>query len=61
MIPLAALSAYTEITRVPRRDRKRKRFVQDTGKDDKSKKIRTESGQVVNSNSKKRKKNLYPS
>uniref|UniRef100_A0A8C1TYM2 RNA helicase n=1 Tax=Cyprinus carpio TaxID=7962 RepID=A0A8C1TYM2_CYPCA len=38
-------------------DRKRKRFVQDTGKDDKNKKIRTESGQVVTS--KKRKKSFY--
>uniref|UniRef100_A0A8C1PW78 RNA helicase n=1 Tax=Cyprinus carpio TaxID=7962 RepID=A0A8C1PW78_CYPCA len=37
-------------------DRKRKRFVQDTGKDDKNKKIRTESGQVVTS--KKRKKTI---
>ncbi|XP_030624214.1 ATP-dependent RNA helicase DDX54 [Chanos chanos] len=38
-------------------DRKRKRFVRDTGKDDKKKKIKTESGQVVTG--KKTKKNLY--
>ncbi|XP_016318444.1 ATP-dependent RNA helicase DDX54 [Sinocyclocheilus anshuiensis] len=38
-------------------DRKRKRFVRDMGKEDKNKKIRTESGQVVNS--KKRKKSFY--
>ncbi|XP_043093172.1 ATP-dependent RNA helicase DDX54 [Puntigrus tetrazona] len=37
-------------------DRKRKRFVRDTGKEDKNKKIRTESGQVVNS---KKKKSFY--
>lgn len=38
-------------------DRKRKRFVRDTGKEEKNKKIRTESGQVVTS--KKRKKSFY--
>lgn len=38
-------------------DRKKKRFVRDTGKEDKTKKIRTESGQVVNI--KKRKKSFY--
>ncbi|XP_067293615.1 ATP-dependent RNA helicase DDX54 isoform X2 [Pseudorasbora parva] len=35
-------------------DRKRKRFVRDTGKEDKNKKIRTESGQVVRGKKKKR-------
>ncbi|XP_066515785.1 ATP-dependent RNA helicase DDX54 isoform X2 [Hoplias malabaricus] len=38
-------------------DRKKKRFVRDTGKEDKKNKIRTESGQVVNA--KKKKKNFY--
>lgn len=38
-------------------DRKRKRFVRDTGKEDKNKKIRTESGQVVSG--KKKKKSFY--
>lgn len=40
------------------RDRKRKRFIRDTGKEDKKNKIKTESGQVVSA--KKSKKNLYP-
>uniref|UniRef100_A0AAY5L0L2 ATP-dependent RNA helicase DDX54 n=1 Tax=Esox lucius TaxID=8010 RepID=A0AAY5L0L2_ESOLU len=40
------------------RDRKRKRFVKESGKEaDKKNKIRTESGQMVNN---KNKKNLYP-
>ncbi|KAG9353870.1 hypothetical protein JZ751_011994 [Albula glossodonta] len=34
-------------------DRKRKRFVRETGKEDKKKKVKTESGQVVNSSKKK--------
>uniref|UniRef100_A0AAR2J4A0 RNA helicase n=1 Tax=Pygocentrus nattereri TaxID=42514 RepID=A0AAR2J4A0_PYGNA len=38
-------------------DRKRKRFVHDTGKEDKKNKIKTESGQVVSA--KKKKKNFY--
>ncbi|XP_051522411.1 ATP-dependent RNA helicase DDX54-like [Myxocyprinus asiaticus] len=37
-------------------DRKRKRFVRDMGKEEKNKKIKTESGQVV---SRKKKKNFY--
>ncbi|KAM6986502.1 ATP-dependent RNA helicase DDX54 [Aplochiton taeniatus] len=37
-------------------DRKRKRFVKETGKEDQKKKMRTESGQMVN---KKNKKNFY--
>lgn len=41
-----------------RRDRKKKRFVHDAGKEEKNKKIKTESGQVVSS--KRKKKNLYP-
>lgn len=40
------------------RDRKRKRFVRDTGKEDKKNKIKTECGQVVSA--KKSKKSLYP-
>ncbi|KAJ8286821.1 hypothetical protein GJAV_G00043670 [Gymnothorax javanicus] len=39
-------------------DRKRKRFVRETGKEDKKKKVRTESGQLISS-SKKKKKNFY--
>ncbi|XP_036436067.1 ATP-dependent RNA helicase DDX54 [Colossoma macropomum] len=38
-------------------DRKRKRFIRDTGKEDKKNKIKTESGQVVSA--KKKKKNFY--
>ncbi|KAK2911431.1 hypothetical protein Q8A67_003564 [Cirrhinus molitorella] len=38
-------------------DRKKKRFVRDTGKEDKNKKIKTESGQVVSGN--KKKKSFY--
>ncbi|RXN11079.1 ATP-dependent RNA helicase DDX54 [Labeo rohita] len=38
-------------------DRKRKRFVRDSGKEDKNKKIKTESGQVVSGN--KKKKSFY--
>lgn len=38
-------------------DRKRKRFVRETGKEDKNKKVRTESGQIVTS--KRKKKNFY--
>ncbi|XP_060768263.1 ATP-dependent RNA helicase DDX54 [Neoarius graeffei] len=38
-------------------DRKRKRFIRDTGKEDKKNKIKTESGQVVSA--KKSKKNFY--
>lgn len=41
-----------------RRDRKRKRFVRETGKEDQKKKIRIDSGQVISN--KKNKKNLYP-
>lgn len=41
------------------RDRKRKRFVRDTGKEDQKKKIRIDGGQVISN--KKNKKNLYPS
>ncbi|XP_038137953.1 ATP-dependent RNA helicase DDX54 [Cyprinodon tularosa] len=37
-------------------DRKRKRFVRESGKEEKNKKIRTESGQIVNS---KKRKNFY--
>ncbi|XP_035245567.1 ATP-dependent RNA helicase DDX54 [Anguilla anguilla] len=37
-------------------DRKKKRFVRETGKEDKKKKVRTESGQVVSS---KKKKSFY--
>lgn len=40
------------------RDRKKKRFVRDNGKEDKKNKIKTESGQVVSV--KRTKKNLYP-
>uniref|UniRef100_A0A672IZY0 RNA helicase n=1 Tax=Salarias fasciatus TaxID=181472 RepID=A0A672IZY0_SALFA len=40
-------------------DRKKKRFVRETGKEDQKKKIRTESGQVISAKSSK--KNLYPS
>uniref|UniRef100_A0A4W6CDC2 RNA helicase n=1 Tax=Lates calcarifer TaxID=8187 RepID=A0A4W6CDC2_LATCA len=40
-------------------DRKRKRFVRDTGKEDQKKKIRIDGGQVISN--KKNKKNLYPS
>ncbi|TMS08531.1 ATP-dependent RNA helicase DDX54 [Larimichthys crocea] len=39
-------------------DRKRKRFVRETGKEDQKKKIRIDSGQVISN--KKNKKNLYP-
>lgn len=45
--------------RVFNRDRKRKRFVRETGKDDQKKKIKTDGGQVIAN--KKNKKNLYPS
>ncbi|XP_061119650.1 ATP-dependent RNA helicase DDX54 [Conger conger] len=38
-------------------DRKKKRFVRDTGKEDQKKRLRTESGQVVSG--KKKKKNFY--
>ncbi|KAJ8260600.1 hypothetical protein COCON_G00163230 [Conger conger] len=38
-------------------DRKKKRFVRDTGKEDQKKRLRTESGQVVSGN--KKKKNFY--
>lgn len=41
------------------RDRKRKRFVRETGKEDQKKKIKTDSGQVISK--KKNRKNLYPS
>lgn len=41
------------------RDRKRKRFVRETGKEDQKKKIKTDSGQVISN--KKNRKNLYPS
>ncbi|XP_041915614.1 ATP-dependent RNA helicase DDX54 [Alosa sapidissima] len=41
---------------VMRWDRKRKRFVRDTGKEDKKKKVRLENGQVVSA---KKKKNFY--
>uniref|UniRef100_A0A3Q3KCX4 RNA helicase n=1 Tax=Monopterus albus TaxID=43700 RepID=A0A3Q3KCX4_MONAL len=40
-------------------DRKRKRFVTETGKEDQKKKIRIDGGQVISN--KKNKKNLYPS
>lgn len=40
------------------RDRKRKRFVCDAGRDDQKKKLRLDSGQVIGN--KKNKKNLYP-
>lgn len=43
----------------PSRDRKRKRFVRETGKDNQKKKIKTDGGQVISH--KKNKKNLYPS
>lgn len=39
------------------RDRKRKRFVKESGKEEQNKKIRTESGQIVHN---KKRKNLYP-
>ncbi|XP_061589348.1 ATP-dependent RNA helicase DDX54 [Cololabis saira] len=42
---------------IMRWDRKRKRFVRDTGKEDQKTKIRTESNQVINN--KKKKKNFY--
>lgn len=41
------------------RDRKRKRFVREIGKDDQKKKIKMDDGQVIAN--KKNKKNLYPS
>lgn len=41
------------------RDRKRKRFVRESGKEDQKKKIRTDGGQVIKN--KKNRKNLYPS
>ncbi|GAA6105720.1 ATP-dependent RNA helicase DDX54 [Tachysurus ichikawai] len=44
-------------TKMMRWDRKRKRFVHDTGKEDKKNKIKTESGQVVSA--KKSKKSFY--
>lgn len=47
------------IISVINRDRKRKRFVKETGKDDQKKKIRTDGGQIINN--KKNRKNLYPS
>uniref|UniRef100_A0A669BKL9 ATP-dependent RNA helicase DDX54 n=1 Tax=Oreochromis niloticus TaxID=8128 RepID=A0A669BKL9_ORENI len=40
-------------------DRKKKRFVRETGKEDQKKKIKTDSGQVISN--KKNRKNLYPS
>uniref|UniRef100_A0A7N6B4L8 RNA helicase n=1 Tax=Anabas testudineus TaxID=64144 RepID=A0A7N6B4L8_ANATE len=40
-------------------DRKKKRFVTETGKEDHKKKIRTDGGQVISN--KKNRKNLYPS
>uniref|UniRef100_A0A3Q4GDS0 RNA helicase n=1 Tax=Neolamprologus brichardi TaxID=32507 RepID=A0A3Q4GDS0_NEOBR len=40
-------------------DRKRKRFVRETGKEDQKKTIKTDSGQVISK--KKNRKNLYPS
>lgn len=44
---------------IANRDRKRKRFVRETGKEDQKKKIRTDGGQVISN--KKNRKNLYPS
>lgn len=42
--------------KIMRWDRKRKRFVRESGKEEQNKKIRTESGQIVNS---KKRKNFY--
>ncbi|KAF7688576.1 ATP-dependent RNA helicase DDX54 [Silurus meridionalis] len=50
-------STLDQHQKMMRWDRKRKRFVHDTGKDDKKNKIKTESGQVVSV--KKSKKNFY--
>ncbi|KAI5615635.1 ATP-dependent RNA helicase DDX54, partial [Silurus asotus] len=50
-------STLDQHQKMMRWDRKRKRFVHDTGKDDKKNKIKTESGQVVSA--KKSKKNFY--
>lgn len=50
-------STLDQHKKMMRWDRKRKRFVHDTGKEDKKSKIKTESGQVVMA--KKSKKNFY--
>lgn len=53
------LFSYYQYVSVVNRDRKRKRFVRETGKEDqKKKKIKTDGGQVIAN--KQNKKNLYP-
>uniref|UniRef100_A0AAR2LIQ3 RNA helicase n=1 Tax=Pygocentrus nattereri TaxID=42514 RepID=A0AAR2LIQ3_PYGNA len=53
----AVLDLMGDESNTMNQDRKRKRFVHDTGKEDKKNKIKTESGQVVSA--KKKKKNFY--
>uniref|UniRef100_A0A8C5CXX0 RNA helicase n=1 Tax=Gadus morhua TaxID=8049 RepID=A0A8C5CXX0_GADMO len=49
--------ALNQHKRIMKWDRKKKRFITDTGKEDQKKRVRLETGQVVSA---KNKKNLYP-
>uniref|UniRef100_A0AAQ5XLK7 RNA helicase n=1 Tax=Amphiprion ocellaris TaxID=80972 RepID=A0AAQ5XLK7_AMPOC len=48
---------FNQHKKIMKWDRKRKRFVRDTGKEDQKKKIRTDGGQVISNN--KNRKNFY--